>query len=140
MRSLLPLLLLALSAPALADITITDAWARATPPGARTAAVYFTVVNDGEAPDALVGAATEASDLAELHTHVHADGMMQMKQVPAIDVPAGGEAVLKPHGDHLMLVGLHGALAPGESLELTLSFEHHAQVTVSVPIRDARKP
>mgnify|MGYP001820989197 CR=1 FL=1 len=126
-------------AVALADIVIEDAWARATPPGARTGAIYLTLSNDG-AVDALVGAATEAADRAELHTHVHENGMMAMRQVEAFDLPAGGMAQLKPHGDHVMLFGLRGPLVAGESLSLTLEFHTHEPMTLDVPIRDARSP
>lgn len=129
----------ALCAPitALADITVEDAWARATPPGARTGAIYLTLVNDGAA-NALVGAATEVADRAELHTHVHEDGMMAMRQVPAIELPADGEAHLRPHGDHVMLFGLRGPLVAGEVVSLTLEFETGEPQTVEIPVRDGR--
>ena len=124
---------------ALAEIAIEEAWARATPPGARTGAIYLTLVNDGAA-DALVGADTEAADRAELHTHVHENGMMAMREVEAIAVPAGGTARLEPHGDHVMLFGLRGPLVAGEVLRLTLDFETGEPLTLDVPIRDGRRP
>lgn len=140
---ILPSLVLAAAlcspAVALAEILIEDAWARATPPGARTGAIYLTLANDGAA-DSLVGAATGAADRAELHTHVHENGMMAMREVEAIALPAGGEARLEPHGDHVMLFGLRGPLVAGESLSLTLQFHAHEPVTLEVPIRDGRSP
>ena len=122
---------------ALAELTVEGGWARATPPGARTGAIYLTLRNDGEA-DSLIGAATEAADRAELHTHVHENGMMAMRQVSAIHVPAGGEARLAPHGDHVMLFGLHAPLVAGEVLSLTLEFESGAPLSVEIPVRDGR--
>ena len=139
-RFALPLLLVAaLCGPttALAEITVKDAWARATPPGARTGAIYLTLVNDSSARR-LVGAATDVAERAELHTHVHENGMMAMRQVAAIEVPAGGEARLAPHGDHVMLFGLRGSLAVGDTLSLTLAFETGEPLTVEVPVRDGR--
>lgn len=127
-----------LSAPAAAEVLVEEAWARATPPGARTGAMYFTLTNDGPA-DALIGARTAAADRAELHTHIHADGMMRMEPVASIPVPSGGAAVLKPHGDHLMLIGLRQALVAGESVAIELEFESGAIVMTSVPVRDGRK-
>jgi copper(I)-binding protein len=123
----------------LAEIVVEDAWARATPPGARTGAIYLTLSNDGAA-DSLVGAATEAADRAELHTHVHENGMMAMLEVESIGLPAGGTTRLKPHGDHVMLFGLRGPLVAGEALNLTLEFSLGAPLTVAVPIRDGRSP
>ncbi|MEZ5722632.1 MAG: copper chaperone PCu(A)C [Paracoccaceae bacterium] len=43
------------------------------------------------------------------------NGVMRMRQVEAIDVPAGGSAVLKP-GEHLMLIDLTGRLVEGETV------------------------
>lgn len=122
---------------AVAEVSVEDAWARATPPGARTGAVYFTLSNDGAAMS-LVAAATPAAGRAELHTHVHENGMMAMRQVEAIEVPANGEARLAPHGDHVMLFGLPAPLVAGEQLQLTLEFETGETLTVPVPIRDGR--
>ncbi len=127
-----------LSAPVAAEVTVEDAWARATPPGARTGAVYFTLNNDGPA-DALIGARTAVAERAELHTHVHADGMMRMEPVASIAVASEGSAVLKPHGDHLMLVGLRQALVAGETVAIELEFESGASHAMNVSVRDARQ-
>lgn len=134
------LLAVALWSPqaALAEITAEDAWARATPPGARTGAIYLTLVNVGEA-DALVGAETDAAERAELHTHVHEDGMMSMRQVHSIEIPGKGSAALEPHGDHVMLFGLRGPLVAGDSVRLTLDFEAGESLTLDVPVKDGRQ-
>ena len=119
-------------------ITIEDAWARATPPGAKTGAIYLTIANAGD-DDELIGAVSPVSWEAQIHTHVHADGMMRMEQIPGLPLPADGEAVLKPGGDHLMLMGLKQGLVPGEKLELTLEFKHHGHLRVEIPIKDGRR-
>ena len=124
---------------ALAEITVKEAWVRATPPAARTAAVYFTLVNHGEA-DALVGAESPSADLAELHSHVERDGMIAMRQVKRLALPTEGRAALEPHGDHLMLVSLRRDLAPGDRVSLRLHFEHHPPLDIEVPVRDGRRP
>lgn len=123
--------------PATAEVTVENSWARATPPGARTGAVYLNLSNDGP-EDALVGAVTDVAERAELHTHVHADGMMRMEPVASIAIPAGGTAALKPHGDHLMLVGLREALVAGETLVVELRFQSGATLTLDIPVRDGR--
>ncbi|MEM1412723.1 MAG: copper chaperone PCu(A)C [Pseudomonadota bacterium] len=139
-RSFVMLALATTLLPALcwADVTVEDAWARATPPGAKTAAIYLTLNNGGE-DTALVAASTSFADKTELHTHVHADGMMRMEEVPAIDLPSGGTAVLKPHGDHLMLFGLRQGLEPGATVDLELTLENGRQLKLDVPVRDGRK-
>ncbi len=136
---ILIVLLLATPLSAFAEITVTDAWARATPPAARTAALYLTLVNDGEADDALLGAQTDAADIVEIHSMRHEDGMMLMEQIESMILPAGERAKLAPHGKHLMLIGLRHDLAPGQAIHLRLEFERHPAVTVNVPVRDARR-
>lgn len=126
-------------ATAASDIEVSDAWARATPPGARTAAMYLTLSNTGETLS-LIAANTPVAARAELHTHKHVDGMMRMEKVPAIEIPAGGTAELRPHGDHVMLFGLRQALVPGEWVTLTLEFDDGRTLELEVPVRDGRKP
>src|SRR5262245_18989468 len=92
--------LLTLGLPALAQspapvtagpVTVSSAWARSTPPSARTGAASVSVANTGSEPDRLVGAASPAAGQAELHTHVMEGGIARMRQLQAIDLPAGGK-------------------------------------------------
>ena len=131
-------LVLLFTTPVMADpVTIEDAWARATPPGARTGAVYLTIRNAGEA-DRLVAASSHAAGEVQIHTHRHEGGMMKMEQLEALEIPAGGEAVLAPGGDHLMLIGLESGLVDGHSIHIELEFAAAGPLQVTVPVRDAR--
>lgn len=60
---------------------------------------------------------------------------MRMRQVEAIDVPAGGSAELKPGGLHLMMIDLTGQLVEGETVDVTLVFEQAGEVNVTLPIK-----
>jgi periplasmic copper chaperone A len=116
------------------DLVVENPWAResVTPTGA----AYLTVRNQGDAADRLVGIATSVADRAELHSSVMQDGVMRMRPVEAVEVPAHGEAVLAPGGLHVMLIGLKGPLEEGGSFALTLSFEHAGEVEVVTTIED----
>ena len=116
------------------DISIDNAWARATPPGAANAAIYFKLSNTGQADEQLLGASSESAHHAGLHTHVHKDGMMQMTPVDMIEIPAGGEAVLEPHGDHVMLMGIRKPLKEGESVVLDLVFRQSGKMRLNIPV------
>lgn len=137
--------LLAWSPAALADhheakagaIAVSQPWARATAPGAPAGAAYLTVTNSGKEADRLIAASTPAAKTAELHTHIHDNGVMRMRQVEAIDVPAGGTVALKPGGLHVMLMGLTAPLAQGSSFDVTLTFEKAGKVTVPVAVQSA---
>lgn len=121
-----------------ADIKLDDVWARATPPGARTGAAYFTVHNTGAA-DRLVAAASIVAETVEVHTHEHKDGMMQMRHVPVLDIAQNSTVEFRPGGLHVMLIGLVAPLQAGDEFQLTLTFEQAGEITVPVRIVDARR-
>lgn len=119
-------------------LAVTDAWIRATPPGAATAAAYLTITNTGAA-DRLVGAATPAARSAELHTHVEEGALHRMVHLTnGIAVPAGEAVRLTPGGLHLMLVDLATPLTPGTTVRLSLRFATAGQLEIEVPVVDAR--
>jgi copper(I)-binding protein len=58
-----------------------------------------------------------------------------MRPLAAIEVAPGGPTVLEPGGPHVMLVGLGRKLAEGDTLPLSLTFEHAGTVELEVPIK-----
>jgi copper(I)-binding protein len=116
------------------NIKITDAWARASAGPAQNGAAFLTVTNGGGEADKLVAAGTDVAATAELHTHLNEGGVMKMRQVPAIDLPAGQKVTLQPGGYHVMIMGLKAPLKAGETFPLTLTFEKAGKVTVDVAV------
>ena len=100
-----------------------------------TGAVYVTLSNSGSQADALVSASSDAAQTVELHEVKNEGGVMKMRPVSAIPVPAGGKAELKPGGYHIMLMGLKHDLKPGEKVPVTLKFEHGGEVRVEAAVR-----
>ncbi|MCC7412724.1 MAG: copper chaperone PCu(A)C [Gammaproteobacteria bacterium] len=136
MRVLAPVLLLTGRLLHAADhpIHVIDPLAYETPPTAPTAAVYLVMHNTGTAADRLVGAATPAAGRVEIHTVELTGGVMRMRPIDGVELPAGGSAALRSGGQHLMLMDLPRPLRAGASLELTLRFQHAAERRISVPI------
>jgi len=99
-------------------------------------AVFLTILNHGPA-DRLIGASLPGTRATELHTHQHDGGVMRMRPVQAIAIPAQGQAELRPGGDHIMAIGLSPAPAVGESVPLVLTFEHAGPLEIAVPARPA---
>lgn len=120
-----------------ATLAVTDAYARAVPPGQPNSAVFLTLTNATPETRALVAGMSPMAEVVELHTHIHEDGMMRMRRVERIEVPAGGSVSLEPGGLHLMLIGLKGNLAPGDQVDLTLSFDDGTETQVLAPVRKA---
>jgi periplasmic copper chaperone A len=132
---------LALSAPTSAhdhrhgDLVIDHPWARATAPQQANGGAYLTITNEGTTPDRLLEAQSPVAGRVELHTHdVDSAGVMRMRQVDAIDVPAGEATALRPGGLHVMLIGLADRLVQGEQFPLTLVFETAGPIEVEVQV------
>lgn len=117
------------------QLHIEHPWSREMPPVAPTAAVYFVVHNNGDQADRLLRLDTPVAGKAELHEHVHADGVMKMQQVPAVEIPAGGEVRFEPMGYHVMLFGVKQQAKAGERFPLTLTFEKAGVVELDVAVQ-----
>jgi hypothetical protein len=115
------------------QVKVENAWARATPAGASTAAIYLTL--EAPAADKLVSVATPAAREADLHTMSMDNGVMRMRALPGgIDLPAGQKVTLKPGGMHIMLSALTGPLKEGEKIPLTLTFAKSGAQQITVPV------
>jgi periplasmic copper chaperone A len=114
---------------------IKDAWARATPGKAEIGAAYLTI--ESPIDDRLTGVSTPVAGKAELHEMTMQGGVMKMRPLAAVDLPAGRPVVLKPGEVHIMLVGLKQPLRAGESFALTLEFAKAGKRAVSVAVEKA---
>ncbi|MBO0738236.1 MAG: copper chaperone PCu(A)C, partial [Alphaproteobacteria bacterium] len=114
------------------QLEIKTPWARATPGRAENGAAYLTIVSP--TADRLIGVSSPVAKKAEPHTMSIEGGIMRMRPLGAIDIPAGQTVTLSPGGMHIMLLSLTQPLRAGQSFPLTLSFEHAGprQVTVAI--------
>ncbi len=115
-------------------VVVEQAWARASAGGATTAAAYVTL-KGGSAADRLVGVDTPAADTAAVHESFTDNGVMKMRPVTALPIPAGASVTFSPGSYHVMLTGLRRALVAGERFPLTFRFEHEQPITVEVLVR-----
>ena len=102
-------------------VAVRDAWVRATVPGQSVAAAYMELTSAQSA--ALVAAETSAAQKAELHTMAMDGGVMKMRPVAKIDLPAAQTVSLKPGGLHVMLIGVKHELKAGARVPLTLTVQ-----------------
>ncbi|MEN9502730.1 MAG: hypothetical protein RI964_2015 [Pseudomonadota bacterium] len=128
------------TAQAADSVKIENPYARAVPPGQANSGAFMTFVNSSDVDHSVKSAASPVADKVELHTHTNNNGVMEMRQVPQIDVPAKGRAELKPGGFHIMLLGLKQAMKAGETAEITVTFEDGSSTTVKAPIQDVTPP
>ncbi len=115
-------------------LTVKDAWARASTPGAKNGAAYVTIMNHGMKSDALIGVVSDVSAKVELHSHKNDGGVMRMRRILSVPVPAHSVAELEPGGDHIMLIGLKRQLNVGDYIMLTLRFQSGATEVLKVMV------
>lgn len=120
------------------DIQIEGAWSRATAPGQDAASVDLSITS--KQPAILLGVSSTASRTVEMHSMTHGDGMMKMREVNAIELPAGKRVSLGESGYHLMLVGLKAPLNAGKKIPLTLTIKLTDNRTVKVEAVAEVKP
>jgi periplasmic copper chaperone A len=102
-------------------VTVTNAWAKITVPGGKVSAAYMDIKST--APVKLLKAETAIAGNVEIHNMSMKDGVMEMKAVDAIDVPANKTVSLKPGGYHVMLMMLAASINKGDSVPIKLTFE-----------------
>lgn len=104
-----------------ANISVTNAWARATMPGQPVGGAYMKIQSDADAR--LLSASSSAVPRVEVHEMKMDGDVMRMREVKAIDLPKGKTVSLEPGGYHIMLMGLKKPITAGEVIPLTLVVE-----------------
>ncbi|WP_121630738.1 copper chaperone PCu(A)C [Tropicibacter alexandrii] len=125
--------------PAMADIVVKDAYARAA--NTMAGAAFMVIENTGPEDDQLIDARSDVAKRVELHTHKDmGDGIMKMMHVEeGFAIPAGGEHALMRGGDHVMFMGLNGPMEQGDMVTVTLVFEKAGEIAVEIPVDLERK-
>lgn len=115
-------------------VQIVEPFARASMPNG---AVYMTLRNESDTPDALLSAQTDVAETVELHeTTMGENEVMRMSPVEKIEIPAGGSVQLEPGGLHVMLLGLKEGIAKGDKISLTLNFAESGSQTIEVEVTE----
>ncbi len=122
-------LAMSLTAPAWGDVSVTDAWARASILAARPVAAYFTI--ESTEHDRLIELRTPIAAKVMIHAVENgADGVSRMRHVKVLELPKGQVVTLIPGTMHLMLMGIDAKLEEGTSFPMTLVFENAGEVAV----------
>ena len=127
----------AIATAACAQVSVSNAWVRATVPVQKSSGAFMVLRSDQAAR--LVGVSSPVAASVELHKSAMQDGTMSMDHVDAIDLPAGKDVNLAGGGYHVMLIGLKRQLKQGETVPLTLQVKRGA-ATENVTVQAAVKP
>ena len=122
MKSLVTLVLLFFCSQAFAEgISVTHARALATAPGQQVGGAYMDIsAKDGAK---LVRVESRVAGKVMIHSMSMKNGIMEMRSVKVLDIPAGKTVSLSEGGMHLMLMDIRKPLASGETIPLTLTFD-----------------
>lgn len=115
------IVLAALSAPALATVTVKDSWVRATASYQKSSVAFMQITSSKDAR--LVKAESPVAKTVELHQMVMKDNAMKMQSVRAIDLPSGKPVELKPDGYMVMLTGLKQQIKEGDTIPISIVIE-----------------
>ncbi len=118
-----------------APVGVEQAWARATPGAGHEGALYLTL--RAAAGDRLASVSTPVADMATLHESRDVAGVMQMRDLPGLALPAGRSVAMRPGGVHVMLMQLAHPLLRGQRFPVTLTFDHAPPVTVTATVARA---
>jgi copper(I)-binding protein len=124
----------ALPAGPAAGIEVVSAVAPAPPPGAATMAVYLQLRNIGATPDALLAASTPLAGEAMIHVQQLDGGIMRMRMLARLEIPAGTTLAMHAGGVHVMLAALSRAPRAGEQFPIRLHFERARELTAQVQV------
>lgn len=121
LRSLLAVTLATIATSAMAQVTATDPWVRATVPQQHTTGAFVRLTSAADAR--LVEARSPVAGTVEIHEMSMENNVMKMRRMSALDLPAGRPVDLKPGSYHLMLLDLKQQVKAGEMVPLTLVIE-----------------
>lgn len=99
-------------------------------------AAFMLIKNANPETDMLLSAASDAAESVQIHQTSMSNGVMSMAEVYGVEIPASGQAELKPGGYHIMLIGLKQELKDGETITLRLYFQNAGEVVLQAPVKN----
>ncbi len=119
------------------NVVVSDASARATAPGQESAAIRFSITSKKEAR--LMAIVSPVAGAVEIHSMTHDNGVMKMRAIEFLPLPAGKMVKLGVSGNHVMLLNLKNPLKAGDSVPLTITVEfadkHKEKINVNAEVK-----
>ena len=104
--------------------------------GGSNSVAYLTIINTGDGKDTLVGISSDVAGAVQLHRTAITNNVASMSEVNSVDIPAHGEVRFAPGSYHLVLANVRRTLAPGDTIDLTLTFKNAGQIQVRAEVRE----
>jgi copper(I)-binding protein len=122
--------------PAFAEnLQITDAWIKNLPMTVPVRAGYMRIFNHQAREITIVSLESKSFQSIEIHQSLETDGLMSMRPVDTLSIPAGGSLELAPGGFHLMMMNPLEQLLPGKKITVTLHYQDQKTQTIDMVVR-----
>lgn len=102
------------------DVDVSNVWVRGTVAGQKATGAFMDLKSAAGA--SLVGASSPVG-VTQVHEMSMDGGVMKMREVSKVELPAGQTVSLKPGGYHVMLMDLKKPLGKGETVPITLKLQ-----------------
>lgn len=132
------LISLLMSALCYSEVEVSESWVRESIPGTSSSALFATLKNTGNKDAVLVSVAVQGADKTELHTTQDEDGMMRMRRLEQVVIPAGQTVQLAPGSYHVMLFRLASPLHADQKVAAEFRFSSGEKVATTAEVRSAR--
>ena len=141
-KTALVLALMFFGAAAQADVTVKESWVRGTTPAQKATGAFMEITSSEAA--SLLSASSPVAGVVEIHTMKMEDGVMKMRAIPKLDLPAGKGVKLAPGGNHVMLMDLKQQMKKGDVVPITLKIEGKDKkvqmLEIKAEVRDLAAP
>lgn len=117
------------------SLIVRDAWVRETLAAGGTSAAYVTIDNPTAQPVTVTGITVAGAGRAQMHEMTGPAEATTMRRVDTLTVPAHGSLALTPGGTHVMLFDVNPPLAAGQSVTMTVTFDHQPRQTIRALVR-----
>jgi copper(I)-binding protein len=116
------------------NVTVTDAWARATVQGQKATGAFMKITAKENAK--LIAGSSPVAGVVEIHEMKMDKDVMKMAALPnGLELPAGKAVELKPGSYHVMLMDLKAPLAKDSTVPLTLTVQDAKGVKSNIELQ-----
>ena len=123
-----------------ADLSITNAWVRATPPGKLMTAAYATLQNTSNETLVITGVTSNVTEYTSVHETLIDRDRTTMRAVEQLTLNAGERTDLAPGGTHIMLMKLSEPLTDAQSIDICFTLENNNSVCNEFSVTKHRAP
>jgi len=105
-----------------AEVTVSEAWVRGTVPGQSETGAFMRIKSTKALK--LLGVSSPVAKKVEIHKMEMDQGVMRMRPMSGLEIPANSSVALEPGSYHVMLIGVTKPLVKGQKVPMTLEFQN----------------